>query len=176
MDLFFSYIRVFVFLGCTLAGIQVPVFVDQYGKSLESHLTESRLALNEFQDDADKYFGGSLEELIAYYRENDDEVFNEGGRSIESIHERNVMLRSNFEQFQSSSWSAYTQAIVSPVPDIREELWENYSYAIQLKPTAIAFGLIAGLIFTLGIELLIKLLCNAPKCLKRYSRLHDTRA
>ena len=78
MNLFFFYIRVFVFLGVTLAGIQVPAFVDQYGKSLESHLTESRIALNEFQDDADKHFDGSIENLIAHYRDNKDQVFNEG--------------------------------------------------------------------------------------------------
>ena len=172
MGLFFSYIRVFVFFGFTLAGIQVPVFVDQYGKSLKSHLAESKTALNEFQDDADKYFDGSLEKLIAYYRENEDEVFNEGGRSIESIYERNVMLKNNFEKFQSSSWSAYTQAIVSPVPDIVEEVWNKYTYAIQLKPTSVAFGLITGLIFTLGIELLLRLLCNAPKILNK--RFHAT--
>ncbi|MDY0376505.1 MAG: DUF2937 family protein [Desulfobacterium sp.] len=167
MELFFSYIRVFVFLGCTLVGIQVPAFVDQYGKSLESRLIESQIALNEFQDDADKYFDGSVEELIAHYKKNDDQVFNEGGRSIQSIYDRNIMLVSSFAQFESSSWSAYTQALISPVPDVRREVWKNYSYAIQLNPSAVAFGLITGLIFTLVIELLLRLLCNAPKLLYR---------
>ena len=75
MAIFFSYIRVFVLVGCSLIGIQVPGFVDQYGKSLESHLTESEIALNEFQDDADKYFNGSMERLIIRYQQNDDRVF-----------------------------------------------------------------------------------------------------
>ncbi|ASA57826.1 DUF2937 family protein [Vibrio gazogenes] len=173
MGLFFSYIRIFVFLGCTLAAIQVPVFVDQYGKSLESHFIESQLALNEFQDDADKFFNGSLAKLIAHYRENGDAVFNAGGRSIASIYERNSMLRRHFEQFQSSSWAAYTQAILAPVPDIGKAVWKNYSYAIQLKPTALAFGLMTGLIFTLVVELLLKLLCHTPKMLHaRFRRQH----
>ena len=167
MNLFFSSIRVFVFLGVTLASIQVPAFVDQYGQSLESHLIESRIALNEFQDDADKYFDGSIEKLIAHYKDNDDQVFAEGSHSIQSIHERNVMLRSHVEQFQSSSWSAYTQTLFSPVPDVRKEVWGNYSYAIQLKPMAIAFGLITGLILTLGIELLFRLLCKSTKLLNK---------
>lgn len=167
MNLFFSYIRMFVFFGCTLAGIQVPVFVDQYGKSLGSHLTESRISLNEFQEAADKYFDGSLEKLIAHYKENEDQVFNEGGHSIQSIYDRNLMLKSNFEQFKSSSWSAYTQALLTPVPDVRKEVWKNYSYAIQLKPGAIAFGLVMGLIFTLGIELFLRLLLKAPRLLNK---------
>ncbi|SDU06632.1 DUF2937 family protein [Halopseudomonas salegens] len=167
MPLFYSYLRVFVFLGCTLAGIQVPVFVDQYGKSLESHLAESRIALNEFQDDADRFFAGSLENLIAHYRSNADQVFNEGGRSIQSIYDRHLMLQRNVRQFQSNPWSAYSQVLLTPVPDVRQEVWKNYSYAIQLKPAAIAFGLVAGLIFTLGIELLLKLLLKTPGLLNK---------
>lgn len=167
MELFFAYIRVFVFLGCTLVGIQVPAFVDQYGKNLESRLLESRIALNEFQAGADKYFDGSVEKLIAHYKRDDDQVFIEGGRSIQSIYARNLMLTSSFAQFESSSWSAYTQALISPVPDVRREVWKNYSYAIQLNPSAVAFGLVTGLIFTLGFELLLRLLCNAPKLLSR---------
>lgn len=168
MNIFFSYIRVFVSLACTLAGIQVPVFVDQYGKSLESHLIESRNALDKFQDDADKYFDGSLENLIAHYKNNEDQVFNEGGDSIQSIYDRNLMLRKRFEQFQSSPWAAYTQALVSPVPEVRKEVWENFSYAVQLKPNSIAFGLISGLVITLLIELLLRaLVFKVPKMLNQ---------
>lgn len=163
VSIFYSYIRLFVFLGCTLVGIQVPVFVDEYGKSLESHLAESRMALNEFQGDADKYFDGRLEKLIAHYLNNGDQVFNEGGRSIESIYNRNLMLKMNFAQFQSSAWAAYTQALFTPVPDVGSKAWKNHSYAIQLKPSAIAFGLIVGLIFSLGVELLLRLACQFPK-------------
>lgn len=162
MNLFFSYIRLFVFLGCTLAGIQVPAFVDQYGKSLESHLIESKVALTEFQGDADKHFGGSFDKLIAYYRENEDEVFKAGGRSVESIYNRNLMLRTHFEKFQSNSWAAYTQTLFFPVPDVGQEVRKNYSYAIQLNPRAVAFGLLSGLILTLVVELLLRLLCKTP--------------
>jgi hypothetical protein len=167
VNIIFSYIRVFVFLGCTLIGIQAPAFVDQYGKSLESHLIESQKALGEFQKDADKYFSGSLEQLIAHYKENPDQVINAGGDSIESIYDRNLMLKKNFMEFQSGSWAAYTQALLTPVPDVKKEVWKNFSYSIKLKPNAIAFGLFAGLIFTILIELLLRLLFQIPKLLNK---------
>lgn len=167
MNIIFSYIRVFVFLGCTLMGIQIPTFVDQYGKCLESHLTESQHALNEFQDNADKYFDGSLEKLIAHYKDNEDQVIIEGGRSIQSIYERHLVLKGKFEKFQSNSWSAYTQALFTPVPDIGKEVWENFSYAIKLRPEAIVFGLVMGLIFTAVIEIVLKFLLIAPKLLHK---------
>ena len=163
VNIFFSYIRLFIFLAFTLAGIQVPAFVDQYGKSLEAHLAESRMALNAFQDDADKYFGGSLEKLIAHYVGNKDQVFNEGGRSIQSIYDRNQLLKTNFDQFQHSSWAAYTQALAAPVMDVREEVWNNYSYVIQLKPWAIAFGLVLGLIVASGAELVLRIAFGIPR-------------
>jgi len=172
VHIFYSYIRLFVFFGFTLAGIQVPLFVDQYGKSLESHLIESSIALNEFQKDADQFFGGSMENLIAHYINNADPVFNEGGRSIQAIYARNLLLQINFAQFQSSSWSAYSQVLFAPVPDVRTEVWGNHTYAIQLNPAAIAFGLVTGLIFTLWIELILRLLLKAPKLLTK--RLHPS--
>jgi hypothetical protein len=155
-----------VFIGCTLIGIQVPAFIDQYGKSLESHLIESQKSLSEFQMDADKYFSGSLEKLIAHYKENHDQVINAGGDSIASIYDRNLMLKKKFKEFQSGSWAAYTQALLTPVSDVKKEVWKNFSYAIQLEPKSIAFGLFAGLIITIAIELLLRLLFQIPKLLK----------
>lgn len=165
MNLFFSYFRMFVFLGCTLIGMQVPAFVDQYGKSLESRLMESRIALNEFQDDANKHFNGSLEKLIAHYIGNEDQIFSDGGRSIQSIYDRNILLRNNLEQFRSNPWSAYSQALFTPVPDVGSEVRKNYSYVIQLKPGAIGFGLTLGLIFTFGLELFLRMLPKARRLL-----------
>lgn len=174
MNIFFSYIRIFVFLGAALAGIQIPAFVDQYGKSLQAHLAESKLALNAFQDDADKYFGGSLEKLIAHYIGNADQVFNEGGRSIQSIYDRNQLLRTRLEQFQSSHWAAYAGALVTPLPDVRAEVWGNYSYVVQLKPWAIGFGLVVGLFFALCTELILRLLVGVRFSSRRSRAPHRT--
>jgi hypothetical protein len=170
MNILFSYIRLFVFLGCTLVGIQVPAFVEQYGKSLESHLIESQHALGEFQNDANKYFDGSLEKLIAHYKENGDRVFSAGGNSIQSIYDRNLMLKKNFQEFQSSSWAAYIQALLSPVRGVKEEVLKNYSYSIQLAPKAITFGLVSGLIIAVAIELLLRSLLQIPKLFGRALR------
>lgn len=155
MATIFSYIRIFLFLGGTLLGVQVPFFVDQYGNSLESHLIESQKVLNEFQDDADKYFNGSFEKLIAHYKDSDDYVFSDGGESIQSIYDRNLMLKQSSSNFQSSTWSANTQAVINPVSDVKNEVWRNYSYSIKLDPQSIVFGLVAGLLMTVLIEMML---------------------
>lgn len=158
VSVFFSYIRLSVFLACTLVGIQVPAFVDQYGKGLQSHLAESRLALNEFQDDADRFFGGSLERLIAHYRETNDQVFTAGGQSIDSLYQRNQRLSAKYRDFRHSAWAAYTQVMFDPVPEIRQQAWNNHTYVVRLAPEALAFGLASGLVITLFLEGLLRLL------------------
>lgn len=153
-----SYIRMFLFIGGTLVGIQVPFFVDQYGKSLESHFLESQRSLNEFQDDADKYFGGRIDELIGHYKHSEDAVFKDGGASIEAIYNRYLLLKESLAKFRSSAHSAYAQALFSPIEDVSEDVRKNYSYAVKLDPAAVVFGLCSGLLLTVVIESLLRAL------------------
>jgi len=153
MNAVFSYVRLLVFLACCLVGLQVPVFVDQYGEQLSARAAESRVALEEFQDDADLYFDGSLSRLIEHYKTNGDEVFAAGGESIESIHQRNLFLEKKLTAYQSGTWNAYLQALFSPVPDVEEAVWEEFNYAVQVDPVSLGFGLTMGLLFTVFSEL-----------------------
>lgn len=151
-----SYLRLVLFLGGVLVGIQVPGFVDQYGKSLEAHLQESTLALTEFQQDANRYFGGDMKKLIVHYRRDGDPVFQEGGNNINAIYQRNTVLKKAAAGFEKGWFDAYLQTFVSPVPDIREEVWKNYTYSIKLDTSAISTGLTAGLLLTLLAEFLAR--------------------
>lgn len=158
MTTIFSYIRIFIFLGGTLASVQVPLFVDQYGKSLEAHFLEAENALNEFQDDANKYFDGNIEALIAHYKQSGDKVFNDGGTSIQSLLERYLFLKKNFTRFTGSQWQAYVQALFTPVAEVQEEVWHNFSYALILEPRSLLFGLVAGLLLASFVEVVLRLL------------------
>jgi hypothetical protein len=151
-----SYLRLILFLGGVLVGIQIPGFVDQYGKSLEAHLQESKINLTEFKQDADRYFGGDMKKLIVHYQQDGDPVFQGGGDSINSIYRRNVVLKDAAAGFEKSGFSAYIQTFVNPVPDIREEVWNNYTYSIKLDLSAISTGLLAGLILAVLVEFFLR--------------------
>jgi Protein of unknown function (DUF2937) len=153
-----SYIRIFFFLGGTLAGIQVPYFVDQYGKSLASHYLESQKGIDEFQNDADKYFGGSIEALVAHYRNSGDAVFSDGGDSIQAIYNRYLALKKSLSSFKSNVWNAYYQALLVPVADVHDEVRSNYSYAVKLDTESVGFGLFSGLLLTVVIEFALRAL------------------
>ena len=167
MNTVFSYLRVIVLLGSCLVGLQVPVFVDQYGEQLAARVAESRVALSEFQDDADRYFEGSLSRLIEHYKANSDEVFVAGGESIESIYNRNLFLEEKLAGFMSGTWMAYTQALFAPVPEVEAEVWKDFTYAVQVDPVSLGFGLAMGLLFTVLSEVSLRGCLCLPRRIHR---------
>jgi hypothetical protein len=148
-----DYLRLLFFTGGVLVGVQVPAFIDQYGKTLEAHLLESSLNLKEFQKDAERYFDGNLDKLIAHYLNNEDPIVKDGGNSIAAIYTRNQTLTQVWKIFTASTYSAYAHVILNPLKDIENEVWRNYSYSIILNLSAVISGLTCGFILSLIIDI-----------------------
>lgn len=158
MKKIFEYLRLILFVGGVLIGIQVPSFVDQYGKRLDSHWQESEISLQEFKRDAGKYFSGDIQKLIEHYRKNEDPVVNDGGRSIAKLHDRNQQLADARQRFSQTQFSPYIQTLFEPIAEIRQETWTNYSFTIVLNTFAIVSGLISGLLLSALAELALAML------------------
>jgi hypothetical protein len=167
MSIAFAYIRLILFIGGVLLGIQIPGFVDQYGKRLEAHYLESMNSLRQFKVDAQKYFDGDMQKLIDHYRENGDPVFQDGGDSIQSIYDRHLLLENAVKTFKKDLWHAYYQALLKPVGDIQNEALASYSYSVKLDLGAIVFGLTCGLILALFGEVVVRGVILAPGLLIR---------
>ncbi|QSX35367.1 DUF2937 family protein [Shewanella avicenniae] len=150
-----DYLRLLLFGLGVLAGIQVPGFVDQYQKSVQAHLAEVSQQLAGFQRDADRYFNGNLEQLISHYGNSNDPVFSAGGSNIGAIAQRQLQLSRAVQGFEGAYWHPYRELLLNPLPDIRAEVWQHFSYQLLLKPEAIAFGLLAGLLTAMFIEALL---------------------
>ena len=153
-----DYLRLVLFVCGVLIGIQVPAFVDQYAQRLEAHQLEAKLSLAEFQRDADRFFGGDISKLIRHYQQNNDPVFSAGGESIESLYQRYLLLTDALNRFRENRYSPYLQLLLDPQQDIQVEVWQGYSYAILLKPEAIAIGLVFGLLISMLCEFVLSIL------------------
>ncbi|MFQ6372307.1 DUF2937 family protein [Shewanella sp. YIC-542] len=153
-----DYLRLLLFFAGTLAGLQIPGFVDQYGKSLQAHLAEANRQLAGFQADAERYFGGNLEQLIAHYAASNDPIFNAGGDNLSSMAQRRYLLQDALQRFQRNAYSPYSELLLHPLADIRREVWQHYSHNVLLKPDAMAFGLLSGLLLAMATEALLGLL------------------
>lgn len=152
-----EYLRLALFVGGALIGVQIPSFVEQYGHRLESHLLESKTSLESFQLDADKYFDGDIENLIQHYANNADPVINDGGESIASLNSRSQFLQRSWGEFNAGFQQRYWHAFVSPVNTIRAETWAGFDFALRLDVSAIIWALSLGFILSALIELLLQL-------------------
>ena len=155
LSLMRDYLRLLLFCAGVLAGIQVPGFIDQYQKSLQAHLAEAQQQLAGFQRDADHYFGGDLQQLINHYATSTDPVFSAGGGNLKDLVTRQQQLQQALHNFNGHFWQPYQQVLLHPVSDIRQEVWQHFSYQLLLKPEAIVFGLLSGLLLAMLIESLL---------------------
>ncbi|MCL1123769.1 DUF2937 family protein [Shewanella surugensis] len=162
-----EYLRLMLFMAGVLVGIQAPSVVDQYGKRLQAQLTESKLSLNAFQGDADRYFGGSIDKLITYYQSNDDPVFNDAGTNVEGLMQRQNSLSMAWQRFSADEYSPYIQFIWDPLLDIKAAVLKNYTYSIVLNSKAIMVGLIAGGLLAAAAELLLTLIWQTLRLTRR---------
>lgn len=156
MTTLLSYLRITLFLGGVLFGVQVPMFVAQYGMVLEARLLESQRSLAAFEDEARRYFDGDMARLIAHYHQSEDAVFVEGGDSILAIYRRHQQLLRHFARYADGPWQAYAETFITAESEIRSEVASNFSYAIKLDPAAIGFGLLCGFALSLFGESLVR--------------------
>ena len=90
MNVLHRYLAVVVAGISLLFGIQIPNFVDQYEKRLDAHLLEVTKNIRPYQDIADKYHGGRIEELIDFHRKSGNRTFQEEGIAIENMYKRKI--------------------------------------------------------------------------------------
>jgi hypothetical protein len=152
MKMIMDYLRLILFLGAALVGVQVPSFVDLYGVKLNSHWQESKLSLRGFQDDANQYFDGDLQKLVRHYQSKPDPIIVDGGNNIAVLIDRNTKLKQAISEFNQNFYSRYLHTFYSPISEIQQDTWGSYDYAIKLNTTGITWALALGLIFSTLIE------------------------
>lgn len=153
--MFRHYLRLFLFCAALLVGIQLPGFVDQYGKSLQAHYLESDRSVSEFRADAKRFFQGDLDALAKHYVKNNDAIISKGGENIQTLIERNRVLTKAWTRFQTSTLQAFMQTYFYPVEDIRLESWQSYGFMVRFDPTSIVCGLVAALLLSVFFDLLL---------------------
>ncbi|MFT6898882.1 MAG: hypothetical protein ACJA13_003309 [Paraglaciecola sp.] len=130
------------FAAGLLTGVQVPAFVYQYQKRLDAHMLEAKQSLSGFQQTADRYFAGDVQQLIGHYRNNQDKVFQEDAQSLQHIYQRVALLQSKWNALNGSVFaSTYHMVFASTYhmvfahnPQILDETLTQYSDSVALSP------------------------------------------
>ena len=158
MKIINDYVRLILFCVGLLLGIQVPAVTDQYSKRVDAKLLESSQILAGFQLTADRYFSGSIEQLIHHYKQSNDVVFQQDAQNVQYIFERVKRLETELEALQGNSLSKVFHVMFRHDSAIMQETLSSYSYVIILDPSAFLWGFACALTLSMLIESFMKLL------------------
>ena len=87
MDFLYRYLLIVIACVALLAGIQLPNLVDQYQKRIDAHLREVTANLKPYQEIANKFTGGSLDQLIELHRRSNEKAFQDDLlRNLSGLH------------------------------------------------------------------------------------------
>lgn len=154
--MFTDYLRLVLFAAGLLAGVQVPGFIDQYAKRVSAHQIEVETDFRAFQETADRFFGGSVEALVAHHAASTDPPFHEEGAAIQTMYQRLLALRAELAALRAPLIAQLMHVALRANREILAETRAAYSYTVPLNPSAIACGVAAGTLLALCIEALLR--------------------
>ena len=170
-----DYARLVTFAFGLLIGVQVPGFVDQYGKRVSAHYIEAQRSFGGFRATADRYFNGSVAALIAHHLESGDRVFIDEAKTIRSLQDRLAALAAESAALSGPLIKQIVHVAIAADREILSETTAAYSYTVPLAPAAIACGVTIGFATALVVEAvligLMRLLQLARRGTHRSTRL-----
>ncbi|MBL4819886.1 MAG: DUF2937 family protein [Gammaproteobacteria bacterium] len=147
-----GYLRLVTFGAGLLLGIQVPSYMDQYQKRVDAHFLEISNNISGFQATANLLFNGNMEELISYYENSNDRVFEEDSVSIRNIYNRYNLIVAEQGALSAPWYTSALHIVFSANPEIRGEVFQAYSYTVPLDLRALEWGFGAAIFVTLVLE------------------------
>jgi type II secretory pathway pseudopilin PulG len=157
MEILHRYLLIVLACMAMLAGIQVPNLVDQYQKRVDAHLREARLNFKPYQDLADKYFGGNIQQLLELHRKNEAKPIQEEGDVISNMIQRKAHLEQLNADLQASLPVKIYNILVRGDRDLIQETLDQYTYSVPLNQDALVAGAAAAAILLAATELLLAL-------------------
>jgi hypothetical protein len=170
-----DYLRITLFCSGLLIGIQIPAVVDQYAKRIDAHLTEALNVFSGFQQTADRYFEGNIQNLLNHYRSSDDPVFKNDATNILFISDRVSHLKSEQVALEQSALMKTAHVLLFHDDKIFQQTLEQYSYMILINPQALIWGLISGFLMASFCDLLFYsagYFFRYRKNIKKYNKEH----
>ena len=163
-----DYLRIILFCGGLLIGIQIPAVVDQYAKRIDAQLTEAQDVFAGFQETADRYFKSDIQQLINHYKNSDDPVFKNDATNILFISDRVNYLKSEQIALQQSALMRTAHVLFLADNKVFQQTLQQYSYMILIDPQALIWGLISGFLIASCCDLF----CYLCGCLFRRKKNH----
>ena len=152
------YLSMIVFMAAVMLGVQVPNFVDQYVKRVDAHLVEVEANFSKYQEAADEFHNGSIEELIDLYDSENNPSFQWGAEAIRNSHQRLQRFRLESRSLQTGFWQQLVFVALHGDRELLADTQRSYSPNVPLNANAAFCGLGAGVLAAILYELLLWLI------------------
>jgi len=141
--------RIILITGIVAAGC-VPSFIAQYRQRVGGRLDQVLQDLAPFQQIANQFHHGSLEELIQYHLASPDSTFHREGAAIQTMLNSADQLQRAFEALNTDLFHQLTYLLIKIDPVIARTTWDSFSPAFNLTTENIVFAFIVGALIWLA--------------------------
>lgn len=158
-----------ILLACLLLliGIQAPGFVDQYEKRVDAHLKEVTENLKGFQEIADDYYDGSIEELIRKHESATDIVFQREAQPIGNMYDRYLIFTREKGQLDTNLINQVLHILSRADEELLQETLNSYTYTVTLDRESAISG---AVLLVLGLILADLLSFSTTACIRKIRR------
>jgi len=141
--------RIVLVIGIIAAGC-VPSFIAQYKQRVGGQLNQVLQDLAPFQEIANQFHHGSLQELIRHHLASPDPTFYSEGAAVQAMVDSAEQLRIAFQALNTDLIHQLGYLLTGFDPDIARATWEIFSPSFNLTVESVAFAVASGILVWLA--------------------------
>lgn len=135
--------RIILVIGVVAAGC-IPSFIAQYRQRVGGRLDQVLQDLAPFQEIANQFHHGSLQELIQHHLASVDATFHDEGAALQSMVVSAEQLRQALEALNTDLFHQMFYLLTKADRLIARATWEIFSPSFNLTAESVVFALIIG--------------------------------
>ncbi len=136
--------RIVLVAGIVAAGC-VPSFIAQYRQRVGGQLDQVLRDIAPFQEIANQFHHGSLEELVRYHLASPDATFHSEGAAIQGMINSAEQLRRVLEVLNTDLFHQLVYLLGKIDPLTARATWDVFSPSFDLTAQSIIFAFIVGM-------------------------------
>jgi hypothetical protein len=135
--------RIVLVLGIVAAGC-IPSFIAQYRQRVGGRLDQVIQDLAPFQDIANQFHHGSLQELIQHHLASPDSTFHNEGAAIHAMVNSAEQLKHTLEALNTDLYHQLIYLASKIDPLIARATWDTFAPSFNLTVESVIFAVIVG--------------------------------
>jgi hypothetical protein len=135
--------RIILVISVIAAGC-IPSFIAQYRQRAGGRLDQVQLDLAPFQEIANQFHHGSLQELIQHHLVSNDATFHDEGAALQAMVDAAEQLRQALQALNTDLFHQLLYMLTRTDPLIARATWEIFSPSFNLTAESVVFALVVG--------------------------------